>query len=218
MNIFWKLIGTTKPHATDANVATRNAARVAFQRLWVAGTLGAFFFAFARNFPDHVVSLLTQQDPTHALTIILKYVYLLWLLTYFFISNVNNENAGSPTTRDLVYDVMQSTLALASAFIMGFIRPEYSYNIESFIFSNFTIFVICLLAIFLFNKNQKQGINAIRAWGGLLAVISIIAIWAYCQYSLSEYALFAVLFIIAACLWWLLMAFIRIRILSGEKD
>src|SRR5438874_1167547 len=77
----------------------------AFQRLWVAGTLGAFFAALARNFPVDVRQIVYSFSWEFALNAVLRYAYLIWLIWYFFLSNMRSQSDDSPRNHEVAYDV-----------------------------------------------------------------------------------------------------------------
>ena len=98
------------------NVERRKAAKRAFQKLWVAGTLGAFFTAFARTLPVHIKEWAWPPDAPYTIDLIVRYGYLLWLLAYFFISNLENEQSKSePKKWEITFDILQSLSGLMAA-------------------------------------------------------------------------------------------------------
>ena len=50
-----------------AKKKVRDAARKAFQTMWVAGTVGAFFAALTRNLPVHMRDLSSSPDAAYTL-------------------------------------------------------------------------------------------------------------------------------------------------------
>jgi hypothetical protein len=109
------------------NLPQKDKAKKVFERMWVAGTLGAFFAAFVRTIPIDARTLTFHfQSVCWPCTWdrVIRYGYLLWLLDYFFISNVRNEEQVPPKVKDLVFDVLQSTSALGAAIFLGFIVQD----------------------------------------------------------------------------------------------
>src|SRR5712692_5259995 len=90
------------------NPEKRLAFQKAFQDLWVAGTLGAFFTAFARSLPVHLREISRHFDTEYTIDRFVRYGYLLWLLAYFLISNLQNRQSKTLNKWDITYDVVQS--------------------------------------------------------------------------------------------------------------
>ena len=142
----------------------------ALQRLWVAGTMGAFFTAFARNLPGHLGQIGWPIDVGYTLNIYLRYGYLLWLLLYFFASNLRVQSRGNePDRHDILFDVVQSASALTAAYFLDFITTSEHRGVAVFAWPNAAIIVISGLALCLFKGDGKQ---TIRVAGFLLALVS----------------------------------------------
>jgi hypothetical protein len=112
---FWKILGRNKP---SANQAQRAFYTKAFQRLWVAGTMGAYFTALAHSLPETITRLSQGRLPFDDVAVIcLSYGYLLWLLFYFLTSATNNDHPAAGRGRwDVAFDVTQSVGGLIAAF------------------------------------------------------------------------------------------------------
>src|SRR5205809_7454360 len=152
----WKLINRGK---LQPDQAQRALYIKAFQKLWVAGTLGAYFTAFWHTVPDTIVHLSQGYPPfDDAVVIALRYCYLLWLLFYFLASATNNEHAAAGRTRwDIGFDVMQSIGGLIAAFILGFTAPWTNRGVTPYIVTNFVIFLICAVSLPLFRSSARPG-------------------------------------------------------------
>ncbi len=96
--------------------------------LWVAGTLGAFFSLFIRTLAGRVATVGLGPISVDG---VLRWGYMLWLIGYFFATGVGLErdrkaNAGTDW-RELVFFVVQATLAFVAAYFLGFLAPERPY-------------------------------------------------------------------------------------------
>jgi hypothetical protein len=116
----WKLVGLQQPVKHDEN---RKLSKRAFQHLWVAGTLGAFFTALARNLPVHLSQMTAAYDLKYTLDVFVRYAYLIWLLGYFFMSALQNNRSSTPTWRDILFDVLQSTVSLGGCVLPRIHHP-----------------------------------------------------------------------------------------------
>jgi len=157
------------------NSEKRQAINKAFQELWVAGTMGAFFTAFARNLPGHFREFMWPPDWPYTIDRFTRYGYLLWFLAYFFISNFQNKQSKIVRGKDIFYDVLQSGGALVVAYVLGFVVPCESCTVRlAYGFTNGTIFVICLFSLILFHRGpHPSGVNPMRAAGLLISILSI---------------------------------------------
>jgi hypothetical protein len=149
-----------------------------FQTLWVAGTTGAYFAALASNLPVLVKEASRSPDFAYTVDRLLRYGYLLWLLVYFFMSNVLNKKRKVPSRRDIAFDIVQSTVALVAAYFLGFTTPEKPLDPGSYVFAfgvtNGAILVICLLSLALFRHVPPKEINTQRGIGAILSGVSMV--------------------------------------------
>jgi hypothetical protein len=152
-----------------------------FQTLWVAGTTGAYFAALASNLPVAIKEASRSPDFAYTVDRLLRYGYLLWLLVYFFMSNVLNKKRKVPSRQDIAFDIVQSTCALVAAYSLGFTTPEKPLDPGSYIFAfgitNATILVICLLSLALFRHVPPKEINTQRGIGAILSGASIVILF-----------------------------------------
>lgn len=176
MSLIWRLLRRNKP---SKNSDRRSTAAKAFQQLWVAGTLGAFFTALARNLPLHLSQLTFAPDWAYTLAVLLKYGYLIWLLSYFFMSALRNEQPdANRALPDIGFDVMQSLCSLTAAYFLGFIIPTKDHGPLGYALTNLAILIIAGLSLWLFHERSRERINPIRIAGGLIAAIGIVvSLW-----------------------------------------
>ena len=174
----------------NENVATKSSSylntKKSFQNLWVAGTLGAFFAAFATNIPIHIQQISWPANWEYTLELIVRYCYLLWFFLYFFVSNLGNSVVTSEIKKwDVWYDVGQSMLALSSACFLGFTGSGEPYGYFPYVVSNASIFLICLFSLIWFSSgNNKNKINCIRIIGAVVSGIAIMfSIFLVCNYE-----------------------------------
>jgi hypothetical protein len=178
--------------------ATRHVrAKQAFQRLWVAGTLGAFFTSLARTIPIDVRKLKDSFSPDEALNTLLRYAYMIWLIWYFFLSNLRSQSERLPKTNEIRYDVIQSIFALTAAFYLDFLVANEHHGINAFAFANLAIAVICGFAWFWFKPNTQ--LQPVRFLGTLVSLASALSVWILPMWW-SERAVRRLLFVSVAIL------------------
>src|ERR1700755_3085765 len=113
-------VGEGPPKPQSLNKSRRRKFRVAFQDHFLSGMRGAFFFAFLTGLAIDLTKLTRYPDWDR----ILRYVYLLWFIAYFFMAAVNNKLADDPPSerdirdeelpaewpgwRDILYDAIQA--------------------------------------------------------------------------------------------------------------
>jgi uncharacterized protein involved in response to NO len=211
MNSIWKLLGlaeTPKPCSESRKAAAR-----AFQRMWVAGTLGALFTAFARFLPKHLMEMSWQFNPDYTLDRLLRYGYLLWLTAYFFISNLKNEEQD-PTKPDIVYDILQSICALIAAFYLGFALDGIALETTgAMLAANGAIFVICVAAWQMFRDLSTKAVNFLRLAGAVISFGTILIAFS----SLSDRAALIAYLVLEIPLFLLLVLYILIRLNSAQQ-
>jgi hypothetical protein len=176
--------------ASSITLQRRGAAKTVFERLWVAGTLGGFFSAFYLGLPHDlktmVVSPLWSADNLDRLV---RYLFFFWLLVYFFTSTVRKElrqrktnscteDPNPPTTKDLLFDVVQTVSALTAAAFLGFIHlTEYSLSEDSIIASAVAlaaVAVICFGSLLIFGCDAGEGqYNSIRKSGLKMSLLGL---------------------------------------------
>jgi hypothetical protein len=164
------------------------SARIALENLFMVGAVGAFFAALANDIPVDIQSLTVLRgrpvDWIFTLDRSVRYVYLVWFLGYFFVSDfrrVEEEKdvatyPKSPSPYDVFFYVSQSVLSLGAAFCLGLLVPNegfkgYGYAVLS---ANIAIGVICSTSLLGYRKDQSSTklINALRGSGLVLAIIS----------------------------------------------
>jgi len=193
----------------------------AFQRLWVAGTLGAFFAALARTLPGDLHQLVYEFDPGFALNAVLRYGYQLWLIWYFFLSNLRSQNDDPPKKHEVPYDVVQSTCGLIAAYYLGFLvspnLAEHPYGLFhgtlAYLAPNGAICVICFLAWRLFREKhlELQRPRLVGAGIGAASLVLVVAIRNCPWWSVST------LLVPLVALLWPLGKFHRTRVQETEE-
>lgn len=147
-----------------------------FQKLWVAGTMGAFFTALARNLPVHLKQFAWPCDWNYTLDLFVRYGYLLWLLFYFLVSNIRIDDEDYVRSKwDIPFDVGQSACSLTAAFFLGFILPDQPYKLGAYAITNGVICAICVAAFALFDPSDAaKGIDRLRIAGGVISALSVV--------------------------------------------
>jgi hypothetical protein len=202
--LFRNLTGWTPTVNQDKRLAYKKA----FQTLWVAGTLGAFFTALVRTLPLYLKQAHWNFDPAYTADTFVRYGYLLWLLAYFFVSNLEIAQAKSLQKWDITYDILQSICSLTAAFFLGFILPDQRYGFPiAYVLTNGAIFVICLFSLIWFRKGALQGLNRLRGTGAVISAVSLLLALGTGE-TTGTFLIFAGL---QAVLWITLAAYVRIR-------
>jgi hypothetical protein len=186
-------------------------------QLFVAGTLGALFTTVARNMPDIIRDISVHPQLEYTLDRCLRWLYFLWLVVYFFVSNVGLERErqaqdGSISPSDTKYYISQSVLALTAAYFLGFLVPNTQFEWFAYVSSNVAQAVICFLALAWYrNDNNEQriyGINRLRLMGGITSAIAVTATVALGSRTVE----LVVLLLLQFVMWVILLQYRRIRI------
>jgi hypothetical protein len=173
-NWFWKCMGEDRPPKSDKK---RTAFVKGFQKLWVAGTMGAFFTALVRNLPVHLKQRAWPCDWNYTIDLFVRYGYLFWLLAYFLVSTVGIDDENNQSTKwDITYDVGQSVFSLTAAFFLGFVLPDQTYKLGAYAITNGVICAICFVALWWFHDatGATVGINRLRIVGGMISLLSLV--------------------------------------------
>jgi hypothetical protein len=213
-NWFWKCIGAYRPPKNDKK---RTAFAKGFQKLWVAGTMGAFFTALVRNLPVHLKQRAWPCDWNYTIDLFVRYGYLLWLLAYFLVSTVGIDDENyQPTKWDITYDVGQSACSLTAAFFLGFILPDQPYKLGAYAITNGVICAICFVALWFFHAGATKGINRLRIAGGVISALSLVlALSVRAVIGAPQTWVFIMFAVLLLVLILLLYAYVRIRIDVG---
>jgi hypothetical protein len=179
----------------------------AFQRLWVAGTLGAFFTALARSFPVDVRRLVYSFDGAFALNALIRYAYMLWLIWYFFLSNLSRQADEKPRKYEIAFDVIQSLGGLTAAFYLDFLVQHEPHGVRAYMAPNLVIVVICLFAAIWFPADTA--LQNPRWAGALVAFVSAAGAY-FLPYG--PWCMVGVLIVPLAVLVWLLVRFHQVRL------
>ena len=156
---------------------TRTHARREFQKLWVAGAQGVFFTILLRSLAVHLQQVSLTPNWLYTLDLFTRYGYLLWLLIYFFMSNLRI--GQSDDKKDLPFDVIQSLLSWTTLVVLDFVVTGYGIPPGqrwwvAVTVANATILIIAILALQWFPDNK---LKSIRKTGIALAIASIIVVW-----------------------------------------
>lgn len=151
----------------------------AFRDMWVAGTLGAYFTALARNVPLHIQEIYFPPDWPYTFDVAIRYGYSIWFLAYFFVSHFDNAPDDVPKKRDISFDIIQSSFALWAIFWIGFALPGRGYGHDEIgamlMTINTSIAVICVFSLLFFGKESKWKKNTARV-GALLVSAAVMAL------------------------------------------
>jgi len=144
--------------------------------MWVAGTLGVFFTAAVRSIPVHIRQTSMTPDWPYTLDLFTRYGYLLWLLVYFFMSNLRIDQ--SEKANELKYDVIQSVVSLAALVGLDFVVSGQGIPVGSYSWAitvaNAAILIIAGLALKWFPDGN---LRKLRVAGLMLAAVSIFIAW-----------------------------------------
>jgi hypothetical protein len=184
----------------------------AFVRFWVAGTVGGFLATLMRSVPLDFEHRAWPPDWAYTLDLFIRYGYLVWLMAYFFFSNLRDDDKALGRG-DVLFDVFQTLASFAAAYALGFAVPGkgFGYGLSScaFEYVNWTIFTICAFSL----PFGGRPITHLRILGGLFALFSLVTVWHEPAGLLTIPAL-CVLASFQAALWLLLIAFGRVRVSS----
>jgi hypothetical protein len=202
------------PKPIRATDEQKDAAIKAFQALWVAGTMGALFTALARTLPSHLKHLIFgPADLPYTLDTFLRYGYLLWLLSYFVISNLRIQTDSEREKLDVLYDMLQSVFALSAAYFLDFLATSEHRGPIVFAWPTGAIFLICLLALFLFYERQWSEKKILRTVGSILSGVSL-AVVLLCHDGTHPITVIVVLMSLLTLLFLVLWRFAIVRIRS----
>jgi hypothetical protein len=122
-----------------------------------------------RSIPVHIHQGVLASDWPYTPDLFIRYGYLLWLLVYFFISNLRIDQSNA--VHDLPYDVIQSVFSLGALPGQGIPLGSYSGAITV---ANVAIIIIAGLALMWYPEQQ---LKKLRVAGLLLAAFSILVAW-----------------------------------------
>lgn len=149
-----------------------------FVRMWIAGTMGAYFTFLFRNLALDIPTFsIHEADWPYTLVVWIRYAYLLWFLAYFFGSNVSYErNKEILSAWEVGFDVTQAVIGIIAAFFLGFIvraadgATSWRCAVAA---ANGAIALICLFSLICFGWRQKpeedgRKLNILR-WCGFVS-------------------------------------------------
>jgi hypothetical protein len=152
--------------------ATRDSAFTAvFVRMWIAGTMGAYFTFLFRNLAlDLPTFSIPEADWPYTFVVWVRYAYLLWFLAYFFGSNVRYERSKTTLSAwDVGFDVLQAVIGIVAAYFLGFIVRAadgvFAISTSSAVAAaNGAIALICLFSLicFGFRKYEIEHLKTLR--------------------------------------------------------
>lgn len=150
----------------------------ALLRMWIAGTMGAYFTFLFRNLALDLPSFaLHQIDWRYTGSVWIRYAYLWWFLAYFFVSNVRHEaNQETLTKWDVAFALAQAIASFVAAYYLGFIvrGPDNGFaepTSTAVELANGAIAIICSFSLICFGyrrdaKAADTELNGLR-WVGL---------------------------------------------------
>lgn len=154
-----------------------------FVRMWIAGTMGAYFTFLFRNLAlDLPTFSIRDANCSYTLMVCIRYAYLLWFLAYFFGSNVRYErNKAGLSAWDVGFDVTQAVIGIVAAFFLGFIvrAADFAYSTSSAVeAANGGIALICLFSLICFGCRGDRGddgnkLNMLRGVGLVTSVLAL---------------------------------------------
>lgn len=154
-----------------------------FVRMWIAGTMGAYFTFLFRNLAlDLPTFSIRDADCSYTLAVWIRYIYLLWFLVYFFGSNVRYERSKTELSAwDVGFDVTQAATGIVAAFFLGFIvrAADFAYSTSAAVeAANGGIALICLLSLICFGRRNDRGedgkkLNCLRRWGLVSSLLAL---------------------------------------------
>jgi hypothetical protein len=121
----------------------------------------------------HTSGVLASDWP-YTPDLFIRYGYLLWLLVYFFISNLRIDQSNA--VHDLPYDVIQSVFSLGALFGLDFIVPGQRIPLGSYS-GAITVANVAIIAGLALMWYPEQQLQKLRVAGLLLAAFSILVAW-----------------------------------------
>lgn len=148
----------------------------AIQKMWVAGTLGIFFTTLLRSIAIHIQQSSLSPNWFYTLDLFIRYGYLLWLLVYFFMSNLRIDQTNEK--KELSFDVIQSLASWTTLVALDFVVPGKGLPHDQFRWAvtvaNLTIILIAALAL---NWFPDLNLRTVRRAGIGCAIASLLVVW-----------------------------------------
>jgi len=183
--------------------------RKALRDLWVAGTAGAILTALARNLPLLQEAGLPPTFP-EVLDELLRIAYTVFLLAYFFVSNVDNSDE-TPDWCDILFDVVQSAATLWALFWIGFALPGHGHGSNApglaMRSTGIAIAAIAFSSLVIHGWTSKGKLNGSRFAALVLSLIMFGATYACIPIITMLYVAAGVWVLLCLVLWW----FIAVR-------
>jgi hypothetical protein len=170
--------------ATSAPITGNPEFTRALIKMWIAGTMGAYFTFLFRNLAlDLPTFALHQIDWPYTFGVWVRYAYLFWFLAYFFVSNVRHDaNRAALSKWDIGFDLTQAIASFVAAFFLGFIvRPnnDFAHSTSTAIeVANAAIAAICLFSLVFFGyreglEAQNKNLNELRWLGFFSSLLAL---------------------------------------------
>jgi lysylphosphatidylglycerol synthetase-like protein (DUF2156 family) len=181
--------------------------------------VGAFFAALTRSLPPHLRELTLTPDWLYTIDCTLRYVYLVWFLAYFFLSNIGNQRRVSPNRHDIPYNILQSFCALMAAAALDLSAPGAGWTLRAFTsamtYSNGAVFVLSLFGLLWYRATPPTEVNGLRLFGLVVSFVGVCLSFGHFDRRTS-----LILFSLAALLLWAALVqfiFKRLAIQPSEQ-
>lgn len=160
-----------------------------FVKMWIAGTMGAYFTFLFRNLAADVPTFsLFQIDCGYTFYVWVRYAYLFWFLAYFFASNVRHEgNQQTISKWDIWFNVAQALASFGAAYYLGFLTRGGDATLSGSTScavgaANAAIAIICMFSLIGFgyrsaDSAENRTLNRLRwvgFWSSMLALGAVV--------------------------------------------
>jgi hypothetical protein len=179
-------------------------AKKAFAKLFVAGTVGAYFGFISRNLSlDLQTVSLSSPDWTYTLGVFIRYLYVVLFLAYFFVSHFSLEAESSQIKWPQIwFNMIQCAVAFIAAYFLDVLirgKVELAHpTLIGVLWANVAIGVICISSLIFFAKSDssaepdaKPALNTLRV--GALTISIGAAVFAFCATGETCGGLFLIL-------------------------
>jgi hypothetical protein len=192
----------------------KKTALKAFRDLWIAGTAGGFLAALMRSVPHHFVELTWPLQWPHATDLLIRYLYMLWLVGYIFINGMLLKyDQPAPSLKNVVHETGQSIASFIALYALGFANPSEGFHGDrsrfAFIVANMVILGMCGSPLLIL---PQKTVAPLRLGGAILAALSIVML-GLTRGPMEAWQI-SVLLVIEILLWILLLAYGRLRVMS----
>lgn len=102
---------------------------------------------------------------------------MVWLVWYFFLSNLRSQSNDPPRVNEILFDIVQSVAAFTAVFYLDFLVANEHHGLEAFAAANFAIAAIGFLSWFWF---RFAALQLARITGFIVALgTGIACIWVF---------------------------------------